>query len=89
MALCELCSRDRPLTEHHLIPRTLHSNKWFQKNFTREEMKTGLLPLCVDCHRAIHDFFDEKTLGREFNTKDKLLSHPKVQNFIKWIYRKR
>ncbi len=86
---CEFCLRDKPLTEHHLIPRSLHSTKWFEKNFTKQEMKTRIVMLCNDCHKAVHDFENEKTLGREFNTKDLLMNHPKVSNFIKWISSRR
>jgi len=39
---CELCKRENELTFHHLIPRTNHKNKWFKKNFTREEMNQGI-----------------------------------------------
>jgi len=82
---CEFCLRDKPLTEHHLIPRSLHSTKWFEKNFSKQEMRQRTVMLCVECHRAVHDFEDEKTLGRLFNTKETLMAHPKVANFIKWI----
>ena len=81
---CELCRRDGPRTFHHLIPRSLHSNKWFRKNYSKEEMQTGLY-LCSDCHSALHKFVDEKTLGRHYNTRAKLLSHPEVGTFVKWV----
>lgn len=81
---CELCHRRRPLTFHHLIPRTLHSNKWFKKNFTREQMAAGL-NVCRDCHGAIHRFIPEKRLGREYNTRKKLLAEPQVAQFVAWI----
>jgi len=81
---CELCQRDINLSFHHLIPRTLHSRKWFQKNFSREEMALGLM-LCKDCHDAVHRFIPEKNLGTDFNTKEKLLAHEKVQTFVTWI----
>lgn len=44
-------------------------------------MDSGI-DVCRLCHNAIHDFFDEKTLGKEYNTLEKLISHPKVQDFI-------
>ncbi|MCR9117589.1 MAG: hypothetical protein NXI22_11645 [bacterium] len=88
---CQLCGRTtkRGTTEHHLIPRTCHRNKWFKKNFTREEMQTTV-PLCRDCHRAVHDFVpSEKLLGREFNTLAKLREHPQIGPFLKWLRRQR
>ena len=82
---CELCGRERELTFHHLIPRTTHRNKWFKKNFTRDELNRGI-DLCRDCHSAIHTFIpNEKHLGRDFNTREKLLEHPELARFVEWV----
>lgn len=84
---CRLCGRatKRGTTEHHLIPRTCHSNKWFKKNFAREQMNKTI-PLCRECHHAVHDLIpDEKQLGRDFNTVDKLLAHPEFAKFVAWV----
>jgi len=85
---CELCGREATLTFHHLIPRTLHSNKWFKKNYTREQMAAGL-ELCRDCHGTIHTHIDEKQLGREYATREALLAHPEVARFVAWRARQR
>jgi hypothetical protein len=82
---CALCGRERKLTFHHLIPRTLHSNKWFEKNFTKEEMRTRGIEVCRECHSAIHRFIPEKELGRNFNTLEKLLTHEALSRFVSWI----
>ncbi|MBN1313751.1 MAG: hypothetical protein JXB30_20270 [Anaerolineae bacterium] len=84
---CELCGRIRPLTFHHLIPRTCHSNKWFKKNFKREEMSRGI-NICYSCHSYLHDAFSEKDLGRYLNTKEALLAEDKIQRFVEWIKRR-
>ncbi len=84
---CELCQRLEPLTFHHLIPRTLHSNKWFKKNYSREELQQGL-ELCRECHSTVHKFLDEKTLGRHYNTRAKLLDHREISTFVKWVSRR-
>jgi hypothetical protein len=81
---CELCAREAPLTGHHLIPRTLHTRKWFARNFTREQLQTKA-QLCSDCHDAIHRFIPEKLLGTDFNTVEKLRAHEKVANFVAWV----
>ena len=81
---CELCRRERPLTFHHLIPRTLHSNKWFKKRFQREDLRMGV-HLCADCHSAVHRFLRAKELGRTYNTREKLLAQPEVAKFVSWI----
>ncbi len=85
--ICELCERDMITDSHHLIPRSNHKNKWFKKNFTKEEMNKRL-ELCGDCHPAIHQFITEKELGKKYNTKEKLLTHPDVLKFVKWVSKK-
>ena len=86
---CQLCGRFRPLTFHHLIPRTCHSNKWFRKRFTREDMHTRGLDLCRDCHHFLHRQYTEKELGRSLNTRELLLAEEGVVRFVEWVRRKR
>ncbi|MCA9121871.1 MAG: hypothetical protein H6822_11660 [Planctomycetaceae bacterium] len=84
---CQLCGRitKRGTTQHHLIPRTCHGNKWFKKRFTREDMRMTVA-LCRACHNAIHELIpDEKELGREFNTLEKLCAHAEVGKFVSWV----
>ena len=91
MARCELCGRvtKRGTTEHHLIPRTCHSNKWFKKRFSRDDLNRTIA-VCRDCHRAIHDLVpDEKQLGRHFNTLERLRGHDEIAKFIAWIRKQR
>lgn len=86
---CLLCKREEIiLTFHHLIPRTLHKKKWYKKVYSNEELNNGI-DICEDCHEAIHDFITEKDLGKNYNTTELLLSHPKVQNFITWVSRQK
>ncbi len=85
---CELCKREIILTSHHLIPKTLHSNKWFVKNFSKEELNKTI-ELCKDCHGAIHKFIGEKELGRNYNTVEKLLQNEDISTFVKWISTKK
>ena len=85
---CELCGRVRPLSFHHLIPRALHTKKWFRKRFTRIEMATRGVELCSDCHDFIHTTFSEKELGRHLNTAEALAGHPTVQRFVGWVSRR-
>ena len=84
MMLCQLCESEDAHNFHHFIPRTLHSNKWFKKRYSREQMREGVY-LCKSCHSTIHDLIpDEKELGRHYNTQEKLLAHPQVANYVKW-----
>ena len=85
---CDLCLRENltGLTFHHLIPQTCHRNAWFRKNFTLEDMRTRGLNLCRECHSAIHEFIPrEKELGRNFNSREALLTHEGIANHVKWI----
>jgi hypothetical protein len=82
--LCELCKSEAAHNFHHFIPRTLHTNKWFKKRYTREQMRKGI-KVCKSCHEAIHDLIpDEKELGRHYNTLEKLLARPQVAGYVKW-----
>jgi len=86
MDACTLCRREGPLTFHHLIPKRLHSNNWFRKRYTREEMVSRGIRVCLDCHKAIHRFIpNEKELGRSFDTRAKLLAHPGLGRFVTWL----
>ncbi len=86
--LCELCECEDAYNFHHFIPRTLHSNKWFKRRFTRQQMQQGIA-VCKTCHGMIHDLVpDEKELGKQFSTKETLLAHPKVARYVQWKRRK-
>jgi hypothetical protein len=82
--VCEMCLVEKELTFHHLIPRTLHDNKWFRKNFDLQYMQKTGINVCKCCHRGIHDIYSEKELGKNFNTKEKLLSDEKIIKHAKW-----
>ena len=83
---CELCgSTNDYLNFHHLIPRTLHSNKFFKKNYDKDYLKNHGIWICkFYCHVQIHRFITEKDMGLTYNTKEKLLEHPDVKKFIEW-----
>jgi hypothetical protein len=81
---CELCGRERFLTFHHLIPRTLHGKKRFRKLYPIHEMRARGLFLCGQCHGGIHDLLTEKELGETYNTRDALLNHEGVSRHVAW-----
>lgn len=86
--MCERTVR-KGTTQHHLIPRTCHSNRWFQKRYSREQMRQTV-DLCSDCHKAIHRFIpSEKELGRHYATLDLLHAHPQIAKFVTWIRKQR
>lgn len=82
--MCELCLKELAYNFHHFIPRTLHSNKWFKKNYTREQMREGM-DVCKCCHKTLHNLIpSEKEMGRNYNTREKLLAHPEVKKYVEW-----
>lgn len=82
--ICELCECEEVYDFHHFIPKTLHSNKWFKKNFTKEELRQGI-NVCKKCHRVMHDLIPkEKQMGKLYGSKAKLLAHPQIAKYISW-----
>ncbi len=81
---CAFCGSSQLLTFHHLIPKSCHSNKWFKKRFSREQMLQGGLVVCRPCHNFIHQRFSEKQLGRYYYTLAALLEDEGVQRFVAW-----
>ena len=83
---CRLCERvcQRGTTEHHLIPRTCHKNKWFKKRFSRQQM-LQTISVCRECHGSLHRMIpSEKELGRHYHTIDALLSHEQFGPYVEW-----
>ena len=82
--VCPICERERELTFHHLIPKTCHSNKWFKKRFSKQEMTHSGIDLCRPCHSFIHQQFDEKVLGRDYHSLNLLLADEGIQKYAAW-----
>ncbi len=81
---CAICGREETLTRHHLIPRTRHHNKRNKREFDRGTVKE-VVGVCRPCHSQIHQLLSEKQLEREYNSIDKLRSHPELAKFAEWI----
>ncbi len=82
---CELCHREKPLTFHHLIPRSMHRKPRFQKRYDKREMRSRGMNICRLCHNGIHDLLTEKDLGDNYSTKEELLAHPGVARHVAWV----
>jgi hypothetical protein len=81
--ICELCERDVPrTTEHHLVPRATHTKRLKRELGDERNRKANL---CVACHRQLHYLFENKILGREFNTLELLRQNPEVITYLNWI----
>lgn len=48
-------------------------------------MATRGIEICVDCHITIHKLIDNKMLGIDYNTKEKLLTHEGIARFVNWV----
>jgi len=79
-AICAICSR--PLgrketsSKHHLIPKS------------KGGKHTETITIHNICHQKIHKTITEKELKNEFYSVEKLLMHPEIQKFIKWVAKK-
>lgn len=75
---CPLCGRDLidgpSVDKHHLIPK----------------LKGGKETVLIHkiCHRKIHSLFTESELKNTYFSIEKLLEHPDIQIFVKWVQKK-
>ena len=84
--VCELCDRESiDISEHHLIPKTTHTNRRVRRLFSREEMTQRKVDMCQPCHKTVHTFFSEKELALVFNTLEALKSDPRIQKYLAWV----
>ena len=80
---CCMCSREIPITIHHLIPKSEHS----RSDRTRAYLNgpENALECCRPCHSNIHRVADNATLAKEYWTLELLMSHPKIATFSTWV----
>ncbi|OQR82164.1 hypothetical protein THRCLA_11087 [Thraustotheca clavata] len=79
---CAMCERPMNLTQHHLIPRQMHA-KYNKLGYTAEFLNRTI-GICRQCHSKIHSCEDNKTLAKEYNTLEKLLTHESIIKYIKY-----
>ncbi|QEG38163.1 hypothetical protein UC8_01160 [Roseimaritima ulvae] len=86
--LCELCGIDEAFNKHHLIPRHCHRKNRWKRRFSKEQMQ-HTISVCKMCHHSVHAFIpDEKELGRDYYSIEKLKSHPDIAKYLKWKRRR-
>jgi len=85
---CELCCAERELTFHHLIPKKVHRRAFFRRNYQRDQLQSGV-HLCRLCHRAVHRFFDEMTLAKQYASLAALRAAPELQRHAAWARRQK
>jgi hypothetical protein len=74
---CPIC--ERPYNgvdddEHHLIPRTFKG---------KEKILVHRM-----CHQKLHATFSEREMATYYHTVERLVEHPEIAKFIKWIKNK-
>lgn len=77
--ICAICRRYTPtnlVENHHLTPAS------------KGGKKKSTIKVCVDCGDQIHNLFTLNELRDDYNTLNKLLQHPKIQKWIKWVHKK-
>jgi hypothetical protein len=79
---CELCHRQLKLTRHHLIPRVTHRT-YRRKGYSRELLNFCAM-ICSACHRTVHRTEPNQVLAAKYNTVDKLLTHPAIQQWVEY-----
>jgi 5-methylcytosine-specific restriction enzyme A len=74
--LCPLCERDVPvMSDHHLVPKS--------RGGTYEDT----LPICTDCHGAIHALFDNRELESSLHTVEALKANEAFARHLRWLGR--
>ena len=82
---CELCGREKPLSFHHLIPKAVHGRRRFQKQHSKDKMRSRGIYICRLCHSGIHDLISERELAEKFAAREALLAHPAIAKHIAWV----
>lgn len=82
---CPFCTREMPLTEHHLVPKCQHKRKSVQKLHPTREARNVTIDICADCHGTIHKFWTNKELALSYYTPELLLADEKFAAHIQWL----
>ena len=71
---CPVCERVvTRVSDHHLIPRS------------RGGKAEHTLPICNDCHHAIHAFFTNQELERTYHSVEALLGDERFAKHVAWL----
>ncbi len=80
--ICATCHRDIALTKHHLIPKKRYKK---MKKTSAKNFLDSVIYICRSCHDGIHEFYDELTLAKEFNTLENLCADERLRKHFMWV----
>lgn len=73
---CPLCEREvTAFSDHHLVPKS------------RGGTHADTLPICNDCHDAIHAFFGNRELEGELDSVEALRQNERFARHLRWLAR--
>jgi predicted HNH restriction endonuclease len=61
----------------------MHRRTFFKKHYDRTQLQAGIM-VCRLCHKAIHRFYDEMTLAKQYYSQELLLTSEPIQQHILW-----
>jgi len=77
---CLICDRNmiknRFVDDHHLIPKC--KNGRYSDKITIHRI----------CHSKIHSIWSESELAGHYHTVERILTHPDMKKFVKWLAKK-
>ena len=77
MKKCPICHRillEGTYDEHHLVPKTFKGKE--------------TIIIHRMCHTKLHATFSENEMYQFYHTVERIIEHPEIQKFIKWISKK-
>lgn len=74
---CPICGRELvpgTFDDHHLIPKTFKGRE--------------IITIHRMCHTKLHATFSENEMYQYYHTVERIVSHPDIISFVKWIRKK-
>jgi hypothetical protein len=79
---CQLCGKERLLTSHHLVPRSVENDvdeAIYVDEIDQRKPLTRTVFICKKCHVFLHQWFTNQVLATKYNTLEKLLEWYKLE----------
>jgi len=61
----------------------MHRRTFFKKHYAKAQLQAGIM-VCRLCHKAIHRFYDEMTLAKQYHSLELLLNSELIQQHLLW-----